>query len=286
MMSQEEMYNLFNELYEEKQQYITFSEVCAKVGCCEKTFRKWMNAENAFENCPDVFRQIIKTIHSFDNINAEGAYWIGYLLADGCFTENSQANGNRLMLECKTEDKEILEHFCDFVGIRKSRITTGHQGKSKALSLADSNFSTSVSEYGITKNKSHHENYIPQKILDDDILFLQFFKGLFDGDGTIHTNKHSYGLSIISNSKNLLDTIYKKMQVILPYPSSMWLMTKPKETIRLATQDLYILKIGVGTKDKHNLQFLYQKFYKEAPIILARKEQSLKEIVLKTSGSL
>ena len=285
MMSKEEIYNLFNQLYKKKGKYITFSEVCKEVKCCEKTFRKWMKAVDAFDNCPDVFRQIMKTIHCFDTITSESAYWIGYLLADGCYTTNSAANGYRLMLECKTDDVEILEKFCDFVGIRQDRISIGHQNKSRALSLADSNFSTSVSKYGITQNKSHHENHVPQEIYKNDEFFLQFLKGLIDGDGTIHISPASRGISIVSNSQELLQEIKNKLEILLPYPNSIWLMTKPQDAIRLATQDLYVLKIGVG-KTLNNLSYLYHHFYDNHPIILTRKEQSLKNIVLETTGSL
>ena len=66
------------------------------------------------------------------------------------------------MLECKIEDKEILEKFCEFLDIRKDRITIGHNGRSVALTMTDNVFSTSPSKYGINRNKSHIENHIPQ----------------------------------------------------------------------------------------------------------------------------
>ena len=284
MLSQEEMFKLFNTLYTEKKKYITFEEVCKEVGCCEKTFRKWMKAENAFDSCPDVFRTIMKTIHNFDNLDEEAAYWIGYLMADGCLAEHG--SGYTLMLECKTEDKEILEKFCDFINIRKDRITTGHKGASVALSLSDSNFSTSVQQYGIVPHKSHVETDVPLEILQNDDLFFQYLKGLMDGDGTVHNHRGSYGISVISNSLTQLTSIKNKLEEVLPAPSSVWLMTKDQEKVPKATQNLYVIKIGVGlTADNNvnNLTFLYNKFYNNQKVILTRKEQLLKEIAFNKS---
>lgn len=272
-MSKEEMHQLFLTMYNEKQDYITFAEVCQEVGCCEKTFRKWMKAVDAFDDCPDVFRQIMKTIHVFDTIDEQSAYWLGYLMADGCFTTTSTGNTYRLMLECKTEDKEILENFCDYIGVRKERITTGHNGKSVAMSLADSNFSTSVSQYGIVYNKSHIDNFVPEIIYNNDNLFLSYLHGLFDGDGTVHTARQSHGISIISNSKTLLEEIQNKLNQLLPKPTSMWLLTKDKDMDKKATQDLYTLKIGVGkTNHTNNLVYLYDNFYSKNQGLIRKKE--------------
>lgn len=278
-MNKKEIITLLQESFLEKGSTITFQEVSSKAGCCEKTFRKWMKNENVYDNCPDVFRNILKTIHSFDNINEESAYWLGYLMADGCFTDNSGKNGFRLMLQCKTEDKEILEKFCQFLNIRKDRITSGHKGASVALSLADSNFSTSVSKYGIIKNKSHIENHIPKEILQKDIYFLQYLKGLIDGDGTIHHYENSPGISFVTNSKVFAEECKQQLELLLPEPSSIWIIEKTKENIPKATQSLFTLKIGTGLNNRSNMNYLYDKFYNNQKIILTRKQQLFKSIL-------
>ena len=187
------------------------------------------------------------------------------------------------MLECKIEDREILEKFCEFLKIRKDRITIGHQGKSVALSLAESNFTISPREFGIIPNKSHVENTVPEIILDSDELFLQYFKGLLDGDGTIHTSSRSLGLSVLSNSKTMLEQCQQKLYTLLPEPTSLWLLTKEKESNPKASQDLYYLKVGTGKNNHSNIQFLYSHFYDDYQIILTRKEQLLKAML---TGSL
>ena len=272
-------YQMINEMYQNKKDYITLKEVCNKIGCCEKTLRKLMRENNLYDNCPDVFRQILKIIHVFDNINNESAYWLGYLMADGCFTNNSTRSGERLMLECKIEDREILEKFCDFIGIRQERITIGHHGKSVALSLADSNFFTSVSKYGIVHNKSHLEITIPKEISSNNDFFLQFLKGLIDGDGTIHTYVHSPGISFVTNSKTLAEESKNILSCLLPEPTSIWIMEKTKEFIPKATQSLFTLKIGSGRYNRSNLRYIFDAFYKNKKIILTRKYELLKSLI-------
>lgn len=277
MLTKQELFSIFQSLYEKKKQPITLEEVCTVVDCCPKTLRKNMRIVNAYEDCPDVFKCVHKTLHCFDTITQQSAYWIGYLMADGCLTSSRGVEKARLMLECKADDKEILVHFCEFAQIRQERITIGHQGASCALSLANSNFSTSVERYGIQQDKSHLENHIYSEILQNDEYFFQFLKGLIDGDGTIHTSSTSRGVSIVSNSQLLLNEIKEKLQNTLPCPSSVWIITRQAETIH-RTQNLYTLKIGTG-KQRENLKFLYDKFYLTTPIILKRKEQLLKSLL-------
>lgn len=284
LLEKEAYYDLLNKMFQEKHDYITLEEVGRQVGCCVKTLRKQMKKNNLYDDCPDVFRTLLKTIHVFDKINFESAYWLGYLMADGCFVVSSKRPNKTLMLECKYTDKEILEKFCDFIKIRKERITIGHHGASVALAIADSNFSTSVSEFGIVPNKSHIEIEIPDIIANDNELFLQFLKGIIDGDGTIHTAKSSKGVSFITNSKTLAIQCKDILSYLLPEPTSIWILTRDKNTIPLATQNLYILKIGTGRYKHSNINYLFEQFYKNKPIILTRKYELMKTLI--DSGSL
>lgn len=133
-------------------------------------------------------------------------------MADGCIAEKKPHTENgqttlTLMLECKTEDKEILEKFCDFIGVRKDRLTSGHQGKSVALSIAANNFTTDFSDFGLVPHKSHIENHLPNFVYENENLFFQYFRGLVDGDGTIHTSYGSPGISLVGNSLSMMQEI-------------------------------------------------------------------------------
>lgn len=270
------------ELYLKKKNYITLEELASYFHVCSATIQKAIKETGAYEGCPDVFRHLKNPLHQFDIINEESAYWLGYLMADGCYTlHGKNRNGYRLMLECKVEDREILEKFCDFLQVRKERITFGHNNRSVCLSFTDNIFSTSVSTYGITYNKSHTENHVPKIILENDNLFWQYFRGIIDGDGTIHTYHYSPGISFVSNSKIFVEEITQKVREKIPVPSAVWISerTVEQQKGRKATQNIYSMKIGVGGHKRLNSNFLYQTFYKNQNIILTRKWESFQKII-------
>lgn len=196
--------------------------------------RKNILAVDGYEDCPDVFMHIKKPIHVFDTLTEESAYWIGYIMADGCIAAKPPKNENqnttyRLMLECKEGDKEILEKFCEYIGIRKERITSGHKGASVALSITANIFTTPLKCYGLVPNKSYIENHVPEIILSNPDLFFQFLRGIIDGDGTIHTYSRSLGVSFVTNSFSLANEIKEKLKTQLPEPNSIWLMERTPE---------------------------------------------------------
>ena len=109
MYTKEELQEIFRIVYNKsKKRFITKVDLCNYLSTNEKYLRENIQSTGAYEDCDDVFLNIKKTIKVFDNIDEEAAYWLGYLMADGCFTTTSRGTAFRLMLECKIEDKEIL----------------------------------------------------------------------------------------------------------------------------------------------------------------------------------
>lgn len=279
-----------HQMFQSNQEHpISLEEVANTMGMSMTTLRKYLYQEA--KSCPekiipDYFHQLHFKIHNFDTLTPESSYWLGYLFADGCYAVSSKGYSTRLMLECQIKDKEILEKFCDFLNIRRSRLTIGHKGQSIALSLADNNFSTSVSHWGIQTNKSHKENHVPQEILDNDTLFYQFFRGLVDGDGTVHLAKNAPGVSFVSNSQTFCQEIKEKLQNTLPVPSSVWISVRKKEIVPKATQAIYFLKIGsggisAGQERNRNLKFLYHNMYEGQKIILTRKYEAFCSLLVR-----
>lgn len=250
-------------------QTTTLEDFGYKFNVCPKTFRKFLKNNNLKDNFPDITRTLVKTIHNFDTLTTENAYWLGYIMADGCITED------RLMLECKTDDVEILEKFCDFCNIRKSRITVGHKGESRALCLARNNFSTFFDDYEIKIRKSFSENHICEKIMNNKNLFFQFLKGYFDEDGTVHTDPRSPGMSIVGD-KTLLSEFKIGIEKYIPNYKSVWLNENSKKS---DTHQLYTLKIGVGGMERYMSNYLFNKFYSNNKIILTRKYQKFLTII-------
>lgn len=281
--TKEEYHKILQDLYNKKGSYITNAELTYFLNTNPTTLRKDFINKDVFTDCPDVFLHIQKPIKVFKDITMESSYWLGYLLADGCLAVKQPRNKNsnityRLMLECKIDDKEILEKFCDFIQIRKERIGIGQQGKSSVLSLSVTNCVNDLISKGIVPNKSYKEHHIPEEIKNNEDLFFQYLKGIIDGDGTIHNYKNSPGISFVSNSLIFIEEVKEELKKYLPFSDSIWITTIPREKKASATQELYSLKVGAGPK-YCNLFYIYTKFYKNKKIILTRKYENFTKML-------
>lgn len=277
--TQQEVYDIANRLYAENNYNpIKMRDIAKECKMDIAAFRKMRYKYGYNDDFPDVTRVLIKKIHAFDTLTSKSAYWLGYIAADGCITEVcGSSKVNRLMLECAEEDGEILHKFCDFLRIRHSRISRGHHNTSLCLCLCEGRFSTFVSNYNITKQKSYKENNICKEIIDNDELFFSFLKGYIDGDGTIHTYKGSPGISMVGDF-TFLNEIKLKLSETLPYPKHLWMNDVTKDPEKSA-RSLWQLKIGTSRFKYSNTKFLYEKMYADNYIVLTRKYEKLKLII-------
>lgn len=267
-MTKEEIVKTIEERFPEDNIYL-FEDISASFGMNIKAFRKMIKDMGIYEDFPDITRQMIKTIKNFDVLDEKSAYWIGYILADGCITDT------RLMLECKITDIEILENFCDYLKIRKSRISYGHSNSSCCLGLSKSKFSTFVDKYGIEKRKSFKENHLCQEIAENETLFFQYLRGYFDGDGTVHTQRGSQGISVVGDY-SLLSEFKLYLEKYIPNPLSIWLNENSRKS---DTHQLYTLKVGLGGKQHRMVKYIFDKFYTNKEIVLTRKFEDFKSIL-------
>lgn len=271
-MNKEEIHQMALKAFKENNnQPMSIEELSTSQGMDRKKIKKYRVLYNADIGFPDVTKTIIRIIDVFDDpLTPEAAYWIGYIAADGCIAKGQTPTSQRLMLECKIEDREILKKFCDFVGLRTNRISLGHKGRSCCLDIYNKNFTTFPTEYGIAMRKSYKENHIDKRILNNDELFYQYLKGYMDGDGTVCMSKSSLGINFYGDQTLLLE-IKDKLSQDLPYPH-LWMYKYPEHASTV--RPLYILKAGVGFK-RANLHFFYKKFYENSFVVLTRKYQRI-----------
>lgn len=123
----------------------------------------------------------------FENCDTpEKAYWLGFIMADGCVHKTSDKSYT-LEIKLNHKDKEHLYKFREFlnsdvpikerwetsplVGMRKSALIVIHRKK----------IVESVEKYGIIQRKTGKEQIknIPEKYYPD------FIRGYFDGDGCL-----------------------------------------------------------------------------------------------------
>jgi hypothetical protein len=157
-------------------------------------------------NEPVIFRQPknnkTKTNHFNENFftekNEKLAYFMGFVLADGCLKNNSKKYIYSLKIALAEKDRDILDMFCDWTNFDKNNlhINEGRKRKSKnktyecqriiSLIFASKKiFTQDFSEWGIVPNKTY-VGAIPT-ITDKNIL-IPFILGLIDGDGGLFFN--------------------------------------------------------------------------------------------------
>lgn len=217
---------------------LTTSEIKTKYGIGPTTIRKWVQnnkltiPENYQKGQPfkideDELLKIKKlywndnTHRSYDvgwnrNIfhtisNAETAYWLGFILADGCLhlTNTNNFNGH-FSIDIGGEDKKHLYKFASFIEADRDIIqTTIHNITGNELihvQLCCADTQRDLYNLGIRPRKSGKEKWIETPFPAD------FIRGYYDGDGYIKQDLGSIGLV---GSYELLNSIQQHFLSVL-----------------------------------------------------------------------
>lgn len=114
----------------------------------------------------------------FDFITEESAYWIGFLMADGCVYETKKGSP-RISLVLAKWDIIHLEAFRSFLGTTCPIHNNSTNGNAFSLAVSSNKLAKSLAGYGIT----------PRKSLAAKVIGLEydkhFWRGVVDGDGSI-----------------------------------------------------------------------------------------------------
>ena len=125
----------------------------------------------------------------FENVdNQFKAYWLGFITADGCVysgSGNSRGDTYRLQINLAKKDKELLEKFnrclrSDYP-IKETKVN-GHDVVQ--LKINSTKLCKDLIKLGVKPRKSQKE-IVPD--IDKNLL-RHFFRGYFDGDGSIRKN--------------------------------------------------------------------------------------------------
>lgn len=147
----------------------------------------------------------------FKNIDTpEKAYWLGFILADGCLHITNEKFVGHFSIDIGGEDKEHLYKFADFVEAQQDIVQfTIHPQTKKTLAhiqLCCSETHKRLYELGIKPRKSGKEEWI------DTPFPADFIRGCYDGDGYIKKDLSSIGLV---GSYNLLKDIQQHFLKVL-----------------------------------------------------------------------
>ena len=108
----------------------------------------------------------------FENIDTgDKAYWLGWLLTDGCI------EGNSISISLQERDKYILDIFSKDIGV-ENKVKPFNKSYYR-LYFCSKKMVSDLAKYGIVKNKTF------SVVLPDieDKYIADFLRGCFDGDG-------------------------------------------------------------------------------------------------------
>ena len=144
-----------------------------------------------------------------DDIDSEDkAYFLGWMLSDGCIT------GNRIKLKLKSDDEyiitEMFSKFSDGYSIISDK-------NAKSFVLCSDRLAKNLKKLGCVENKTKIGFGLPDI---SNELFKHFVRGYFDGDGSIGNRSdrpNETQINICSPDKNFLLELqnrFKKLNII------------------------------------------------------------------------
>ena len=200
----------------------------------------------------------------FDEIDSEEkAYFLGFLVADGCVTKDVRKSGflsKRITFCNSVQDKEIIEKFrdvvCPTVKINwknNSTDTITRRDQASFKFTSEHMFDTLVGKYGIVERKTHDLTF---KLPDLGGFMRHFIRGFMDGDGHVRRNQ----ISFIFTSKDFMNQVSDYFENKL--------FTTRYNVIKGKTVDYYRHYVNMS---KVNIQEMYVILYADASVYLERK---------------
>lgn len=187
------------------------SRLAEELGINHKTINYWVNkfgiskigcGANAKKH--RVESDFFRTIDS-----EEKAYWLGFLMADGCVYHGDSASSLRFQINLSSRDRAHLELFnntikSDYdVASKTVHLSNGTAYDVCQLKVDNTQFCSYLLDQGIYIRKSGQES-IP--VLDQDLV-QHFVRGYFDGDGCISQQFGKSPQVTIVSGRHLIDQL-------------------------------------------------------------------------------
>ena len=143
--------------------------------------------------------------------SCEKAYWLGFIMADGCVYQGSDGKSFRLQINLKADDLEHLEKFQRAIGSDyKIQVKDYKKSRVAILKINSTKMCKDLIEHGVTPRKSLVCQF-PKAITHR--FYNAFIRGYFDGDGCITCkNEKKWTFGIVGGEDMLLE-IQKRLPV-------------------------------------------------------------------------
>lgn len=183
----------------------------------ETVLRFVKQAGHIIKNTPKVSRGLNYNRDYFEDINTEEkAYWLGFIVADGCITEkisfNKKTSNKQLQISLAIKDKQHLEKFkaaLEYSGDIKIRKKSSGYANFEGCSIVicSNKLCNDLAKWGVTPRKTFNCKF-PYNIPTN--LYKHFIRGYWDGDGHLGLTQQQVGC--IGNTKfiNSIQTVCRR----------------------------------------------------------------------------
>ena len=202
---------ILRNMYEElKNGYI----VAERIGVNPKTVYRWLKKYGI--TAKDYKKHTVNSSY-FDKIDTEEkAYWLGFIMADGCIYRGESKNSYRFQMNLSSVDRDALEKFskciCSdykIVDVLIDNKETGRQYKAAQLKINNTEFCKGLMSHNVIPRKSK----ICEMPTIDKKLERHFVRGYFDGDGCISKKSNGNrwrfeiagGINILNSFQEMLE---------------------------------------------------------------------------------
>lgn len=132
-------------------------------------------------------------VDAFDVLDEEAAYWVGYLMADGCISKDVTRPNHRLMMRLALHDIVALERLKEWLG-SETKITTEKAVDDRrfvnryyaVIQITSERLCQRLMTFGVVPNKTEHAKASPEISGNRD-----FWRGMVDGDGCVYPSERS-----------------------------------------------------------------------------------------------
>lgn len=197
----------------------------------------------------------------FSSIDSpDKAYWLGFIMADGCVYKGSDGKSLRLQINLQADD---YEHLCKFQKAIQSnykiQIKEYKGCKVAILKINSTQMCNDLIKLGVTERKSIICKY-PNTPYDKD-----FIRGYFDGDGCISkSNNGKWAFSIVGGQdmiESIDDIVPVKMHIYkVKHSSLVSLETSKHADISRIYEFLYSDKCTCLSRKFDKFKYFYNNY--------------------------
>lgn len=201
-------------LREQFKKYKTPTEVSRQTGYPRTNITRYAKKFGIYATDRTRIQKIHIKNNYFENIDAsDKAYFLGFIMADGCMYQKKDGK-YQFSIKIKNTDDDILKSFCDYTEFDKTKIRYRNSERKGTvcncaeIQINDQVFCNYLLNLGIVPRKSGKE-FMP----NCNGFEVDFIRGYIDGDGWIYNhyrcdcNGHRYEIGFCSSSFNVIQSI-------------------------------------------------------------------------------